>query len=109
MLKLKKKVAFELFVNTFGPWNTWDRGVNLAYGLIRGVEYSRMEKYANDNPYGFNIAFNLWKIGAWEEFPYINGKYSAPHECRVAVKKLVIWVRKPVKIKRASLASEAAQ
>lgn len=99
MLKLKKQVAFELMVKSFGPWNTWGRAQHLAYGLIRGVEYSRMERYSNDNPHAVTVDYALWRLGAWEEHPFVNdGKFrSIPRECYDEVQKLIVWVKKPVR------------
>jgi hypothetical protein len=107
MLKLKKKVAFELMVKSFGPWNTWGRAEHLAYGLIRGVEYSRMERYSNDNPHSVGIARDLWQIGAWEEHQYAEGKWP-PRACYDEVEKLVVWVKKPIRVIQDQAPTEVA-
>lgn len=97
MLKLKKKVAFELMVKNYGPWNTWRRVHHLAYGLIRGVAYTRMERWCNDNPHSTSISYVLWKLGAWEENPFTPDKHWPGWPCHNEVLSLVQWVRKPVR------------
>lgn len=111
MLKLKKKVAFELMVKFFGPWNTWGRAQHIAYGLVRGVEYSRMEKYSNDNPHAVDVVSVLWKLGAWEEHKFVDdGKFRlAPRECYEEVQKLIVWVKKPIRVIQDQVTPEAAQ
>lgn len=106
MLMLKKKVAFELMVKFFGPWNTWDRAAHLAYGLIRGIEYSRMERCSNDNPHAVGVVRALWQLGAWEEHPYTENK-CPPWACYDEVAKLVVWVKKEPRVKKN--ADEAAE
>ena len=128
MVKLNKKIAFERMIANFGPWSGWGRAQHLAYGLVRGVEYSHMEKYANDRPPMSTIVRTLWKLGAWQESshkPRRNivrwllelWKPSTPRErpgendklppraCYDEVEKLVVWVRKPAR----ELAKEAAE
>lgn len=119
MEKLKKQEAFSRAVETFGPWNTWGRADHIAYGLIRGVSYVVMERYANDNPSHYSITSRLVRLGAWpkpqpEETPRswwkrLFGKKdeSPPSRPRVShediqdhvpeVEALVVWVRKPVR------------
>ncbi len=96
MVTLKRNKAFEQMIANFGPWNTWGRAQHIAYGLMRGVEYSRMEKYSNDNPHAWPIVRTLWQLGAWEEHPYAEGKFP-PRACYDEVEKLVVWVPKPAR------------
>ncbi len=112
MIKLNKKVAFKRMVNLCGNWNTWSRNEHIAYGLIRGIDYERMEKYANDCPCHSSIARILWKLNIWEEYPYVEDNTgifkSAPIRCYEEVHMLVRWNRKPICIKK-TIDSEAAQ
>lgn len=48
ILYIKKFEAFQRAIKAFGPWNTWGRLEHLAYGLVRGVTYARMEATSND-------------------------------------------------------------
>lgn len=103
MVILKRRKAFELMIANFGPWNTWGRGEHLAYGLLRGVEYSRMEKYSNDDPHSTDVVRVLWKLGAWEEHPYVQGKLI-PVACYDEVSRLIVWNKKPVRDRKAQAA-----
>jgi hypothetical protein len=96
---IKKKEAFKRAIAAFGPWNTWGRAHHLAYGLIRGVAYSRMEKCANDNPHSVPIEWLLYQLGAWPEVKVANS-WSLPREMREEVAKLIVWVRKTPRGKR---------
>lgn len=98
MLKLKKIDAFKLACDKFGPWESWGRSEHLAYGIMRGIPYSSMEKYANDNPHACNgVAMNLWKLEIFkEEYPLENMKWEF---CRKVEKEIAVWVRKPIRVK----------
>jgi hypothetical protein len=99
MQTMKKKEAFARALKVFGPWNTWRRDQHLAYGLIRGIPYSRMEKCANDNPLATMVEYKLWALGAWPENPKpTDGKFHClPNEYRKEVCALIEWVHKPVR------------
>jgi hypothetical protein len=110
MLKLSKKVAFGLMIKHFGPWKTWDRAAHIAYGLIRGVPYSRMERCSNDNPRATMFDYALWKLGAWPDYPYIQvpGRFSSINrEHQQEALSLVVWVKKQPRVKHVEV--EAAQ
>jgi len=111
MKTMKKTVAFEKMVEMFGPWKTWGREEHLAYGLIRGVEYARMEKCSNDNPPSYGVACKLWELGAFEDHPAPPkepGKWrSPPREVIDQVCKLIVWVKKEPRVKKSS--DEAAE
>lgn len=121
MEKIKKSEAFKRAVAAFGEWRTWTRSQHIAYGLIRGVPYSAMERYANDNVDHFRITSALIALGAWpepasEETPRswwerIWGKKIAEKQSLRPtyeqvkahigeVHTLVVWARKPVREKR---------
>lgn len=101
MEKLNKYEAFTRAVAAFGAWRTWSRSEHVAYGLIRGVPYSAMERYCNDAPQHYNIASALLKLGAW---PAPEGAPRPSYEILTKytqdVAALVVWVRKPVRVKR---------
>lgn len=99
MHTLKRSEAFARAQKVFGPWNTWSRAQHLAYGLIRGVEYSRMEKYCNDNPQATMVEYALWELGAWPENPKPTGGgfHCIPNDLRKEVWSIVVWVHKPVR------------
>lgn len=119
MEKLKRHEAYDRAVAAFGEWRTWNRSEHIAYGLIRGVPYASMERYANDSPSMYSITLSLVRLGAWpepqlEETPRswwerLFGKKAAD-PTRTAyelvskrideVQPLVKWVRKPVREKR---------
>lgn len=88
MKKFSKKQAFELVTNRFGKWSMWNRTAHLCYGLMRGVEYQKMERCCNDNPGALLLGFNLKKLGAFDE----------PADCSdwhcKELDALVIWVKK---------------
>lgn len=110
MKTMKKIAAFKKMTELFGPWKTWGRAEHLAYGLVRGVEHSRMEKCSNDNPPTYEVARHLWKLGAFEahEPPPNDGKYrSVPHEIHSEVGRLITWVKKEPRVKLGTV--EAAQ
>lgn len=110
MKTMKKLAAFKKMTEVFGPWNTWGRSQHLAYGLIRGVEHSRMEKCSNDNPPTYEVACHLWKLGAFEahEPPPNDGKYrSLPTDIHSEVRTLIVWVKKEPRVKATS--NEAAE
>lgn len=115
---LKKYEAFARAVEAFGDWRTWGRNEHIAYGLIRGVPYVSMEKYANDTPFHYGITTSLIKLGAWPEpkvdetarswWKRLFGKkvadkkalqptYEQVRAHEVEVMSLVSWVRKPVR------------
>ena len=100
MLKMRKYEAFEKMTKLCGPWNTWGRAEHIAYGLIRGIPYEKMERTANDNPHAVEFSGVLWKIGAWPENPCDGrGSWLLPRELRDECNKLVIWVKKVPRIK----------
>lgn len=107
---MKKIAAFKKMTETFGPWKTWGRAEHLAYGLLRGVAHSRMEKCSNDNPPTYEVARHLWKLGALEghEPPAKDARWpSVPNEVYREVSDLIVWVKKEPRIKKA--AEEAAE
>lgn len=101
MEKIKKYEAFTRAVAAFGEWRTWNRWQHIAYGLIRGVPYVAMERYCNDIPDPYQIASALFKLGAW---PVAEGAPRPSYEILTAysqeVAKTVVWVHKPVRVKR---------
>lgn len=108
MLKLKRKEAFDRAVALFGPWGSWGRAEHVAYGLIRGCEYARMERCANDAPPMLNITRNLGYLGAWADWAPAKGTFALPPPAVDAdVSALVEWVRKTPRPKRQ--APEAAE
>lgn len=113
MNTLKKRDAYRFMVENYGPWKTWGRFQHLAYGLMRGVAYERMERYANDNPLSdCELWYALWKAGCFEEFPYVAGtrSWNTPHETYMYVRSIVTWVKKPVRARvEPSSNAEAAQ
>jgi hypothetical protein len=105
MLKImKRKNAFELMLKNFGPWKTWGRVQHLAYGLLRGVPYSKMERCSNDNPPEYLVGRLLYEIGAFEQFPPPKkepGKYySTPGEINKFMHTLIVWVKKQPRTKK---------
>jgi hypothetical protein len=120
MEKLKKQEAFSRAVEAFGDWRTWGRAQHVAYGLIRGVPYVAMEKYANDKPSHYDIARCLIKLGAWPEpkeaeaprswWQRLFGKkpdvkvtevgYEWVRRHQDEVEGLVTWVQKPPRGRR---------
>ncbi len=119
MEKLKKREAFNRACEAFGDWRGWSRWQHIAYGLIRGVPYSAMERYCNDNPDPYTVTRELVKLGAWpkpeaEETPRswwerLFGKkavkkviagYADVNAHLAEVGALVVWVKKPVRVKR---------
>ena len=103
MLKMKQYEAFAKMTKMFGPWNTWGRAEHIAYGLVRGVPYARMERCSNDNPLATLVEDRLWALGAFPEHskPAEDGKYrSVPREIYDEVKALVVWVKKEPRVKR---------
>lgn len=110
---LKRSEAFKRAVSAFGPWNTWSRANHLAYGLIRGVPYSSMERCTNDDPHvwAFWFAKCLRMLGAWPLADEAERqKYPTKEEIE-EVKSLITWVRKPIRVKksRAETACEASE
>ena len=110
MLKLKKKQAYELMVNYFGPWYSWGRAQHLAYGLARGIHYVKMEKCSNDNPFAVPFEFYLWKLGCFPEHPYIEGKkwYQVPDAVLQEIREHVKWIKKEPRVKKIRDPKEAA-
>lgn len=103
MKTMKKIAAFKKMTETFGPWKTWSRADHLAYGLVRGIEHSRMEKCSNDNPPTYEVARKLWDLGAYEEHaaPPKDGKYrQVPREIVDEVCSLITWVKKEPRVKK---------
>lgn len=102
---MKKKAAFEAAIKTFGPWSSWGRAEHIAYGLIRGVEYSRMERSCNDNPHALALGHRLRDLGAWPEHVVpADGKFrSLTRECYDEVARLVVWVKKEPRVRREHL------
>ncbi len=103
MLKMKKYEAFAKMTKLFGAWNTWGRAEHIAYGLVRGVPYAKMERCSNDNPLSVSIESCLWAIGAFPEHPKPadDGRFrSAPREIYEEVKALVVWVKKEPRVKK---------
>lgn len=102
MEKIKKYEAFTRAVAAFGEWRTWNRWHHIAYGLIRGVPYVAMERYCNDTPDHWSTMRALLKLGAWPECPAGNGTeaWNAHKVYHEEVSKSVVWVRKPVRVKR---------
>lgn len=103
---MKKYQARAAALAAFGPFNTWGRAEHLAYGLVRGVAYSRMEKCSNDNPHAFPLGHKLRELGAWPEHVVANdGKFhSLSKECYDEVQALVVWVRKEPRVRRPHIA-----
>jgi len=66
MYTKRRSEAFKKACAQFGPYKSWNREQHLAYGLIRGVEYSRMEPCANNKPRHRDIATHLYALGAWD-------------------------------------------
>lgn len=99
MQTMKKKEAFARALKVFGPWNTWRREHHLAYGLIRGIPYSRMEKCSNDNPLSVSVEYALWALGAWPECPKpTDGKFHGiPIEYRKETWGMIEWVHKTIR------------
>jgi len=97
MEKLKRKEAFDRAVAAFGPWKSWTRSNHLAYGLIRGVEYARMERCSNDAPPIYDAARSAARLGAWPDFepkPNSWGIFSVPDAYYAEICSAVRWVRK---------------
>lgn len=110
MKTMKKIAAFKKMTEMFGPWKTWGRAEHLAYGLIRGVEHSRMERCSNDNPPTYEVACKLWDLDAFEEHPVPpkDGKFrSPPRELVNHVSSLITWVKKEPRVKKTT--EEAAE
>ncbi len=101
MLKMKKYEAFAKMTKLCGPWNMWGRAEHIAYGLVRGVPYERMESSANDNPHAVMYIDVLWKVGAWSEHPAPegNGFRSPPNVCYQEAITLVKWIKKTPRLK----------
>lgn len=108
MKTMKKSEAFEKMVELFGEWRTWGRAEHIAYGLIRGIPYERMERCSNDNPHATSFEHRLWKLGAWPEHPYpTDTRYpSVPREIRDEASALVKWVKKEPRVKKEVEAAE---
>ncbi len=103
MLKMKRYEAFAKMTKLAGPWNTWGRAEHIAYGLVRGVPYVKMERCSNDNPLAVAVEDRLWSLGAFPDHPKptADGKYhSIPREVYEEVKALVVWVKKEPRVKR---------
>ncbi len=111
MKTMKKTAAFKLMTEMFGQWNTWGRAEHLAYGLLRGVEHSRMEKCSNDNPPVYDVACKLWELDAFEDHSAPKkepGRFrSPPREVYNHVKTLIVWTKKVPRVKK--VADEAAE
>lgn len=106
MNTFKKSYAFAAVVKAFGPWNTWGRREHLVYGLIRGVEYSRMERCSNDNPDPYTLEYimrrDLKDLKLWPEETTVN-------ERQRELASLVVWMKKEPRVKRSAQEQEAAQ
>lgn len=121
MEKLKKREAFDRAVQAFGDWRGWSRWQHIAYGLIRGVSYPRMERSSNDWLDHYGITRALMQLGAWpepvaEETPRswwerlfskkaVDRKAAFPSyesiKPRLAeVAALVVWVKKTPRVKK---------
>jgi len=88
ILYIKKYEAFQRAIKAFGPWATWGRLDHLAYGLVRGVAYARMERTSNDNFCYLSLAERIQQL---DGFPEKWGKEynKANHDLRqAAVKEL---------------------
>lgn len=105
MITLKKKEAFAAALKAFGPWHTWGRAQHLAYGLIRGVPYEKMERCANDSPFSVMFERSLQKLGAWPEFPFDpENRWNLPSSVyNKEAYNLISWVRKTPRKKKPSL------
>jgi hypothetical protein len=99
MQTMKRNEAYARAIKVFGPWNAWKREHHLAYGLIRGISYSKMEKCCNDNPLAVPVEYALWALGAWPENVKPNdGKFHCiPIEYCKETWGLIQWVKKPVR------------
>lgn len=104
MEKLKKSEAFIRATQVFGAWGTWSRWEHLAYGLIRGVPYTAMEKCSNDALDHWNIHKALLRLGAWpvvyqfeKDKPEPKMDWSTQTSLINEIKPLVIWVRKTIR------------
>ncbi len=111
MKTLKRKEAYEFMVKNYGPWVSWGRFQHLAYGLMRGVPYAKMERCANDNPLSdCDLWFAVWKAGCFDDLPYVEGtkSWNVPWEARKRVVERVVWIKKTPRVKNV-ITTEAAQ
>ena len=105
MIKLSRAEAFERACKVFGPWGTWSRSQNQAYGLIRGRAYEDMEHCSNDNPLagdGFLLAKMLHQLGAWWDRAGTPWTLLGMDTVREMVREVcgkVNWVKKPVRVR----------
>lgn len=100
---LSRKAAFELFVKLFGPYKGWGRTVHIAYALIRGVDYQKLERVCNDEPQIDDIARKLHLTCIFSELepPPVQARWwTPPKEIRAEVVDLVKWIKKPVRKKK---------
>lgn len=77
ILYIKKFEAFQRAIKAFGPWNTWGRLEHLAYGIVRGVAYARMERTSNDDFCYRTLAERVQQLDGFEtkwgkEFTSVN-------------------------------------
>lgn len=99
MLTMKKRLARESVERCCGPWKGWGRAQHLAYGLLRGVAYERMERCANDNPLAVPLVRVLLDAGAFGDV-VVSLHAWIPREIQDEVERLVVWVRKPPRVAR---------
>lgn len=67
ILYIKKFEAFQRAIKAFGPWATWGRLEHLAYGLVRGVAYARMEATSNDAFCYHSLADRIQQLDGFAE------------------------------------------
>ncbi len=110
MIKLNRYEAFERMKAIVGPWSTWQRHHHLAYGLIRGVPYVKMERYCHDNILWIRhqVSRVLWQLGAWPDDPFripeegSHKIFYPKNENSKEVDKEMVWVKPPIKDKTTS-------
>lgn len=104
---LKKKEAFKLMIELFGPWKTWERHHHVAYGLIRQVPYRKMEKYSETKLTPYYVAWCLMLLGAFPD--YLDKKWkevkiwNTPRELSKQVEPLIPWLKGPTKAEKRAL------
>ena len=102
MIKMNRSEAFSRLTALYGKWNTWDRSIHLAYGLLRGVPYAKMEASANDNPHATLFEYVMWRVGAWPDHPHIatdGYRRAIDRTLKQEAESLVVWVKKTPRVK----------
>jgi len=62
--RLTRRAAFAL-ATAKKPWKQWNRADHIAYALIRGVPFSKIERVSNDKPPYLAVTELLAEWGAW--------------------------------------------